>query len=455
MFIKKQLVFFFMLSFAHAAFADDGYRLWLRYDKISNQMLAEKYKKQIRQLYISGNSLIIEKAKFEFTVAIQGLLGKTPSFANTIVTDGTIIAGTISSNQLLRALNPKELKNAGDEAFYITTIQVNKKSCILICGNSDVGVLYGVFHFLRLLKTEQDITKLDILSSPKIKYRLLNHWDNLNRTVERGYAGASIWDWHKLPDYIDQRYIDYARANASIGINGTVLTNVNANATILTPQYLVKVAALANVFRPYGIKIFLTARFSAPIEIGGLKTADPLDTAVQNWWKQKVKEIYTFIPDFGGFLIKANSEGQPGPQDYHRTHADGANMFADALAHYHGIVMWRAFVYSQQSTDRFKQAYEEFTPLDGQFKSNVILQVKNGPIDFQPREPFSPLFGAMPKTPLAMEFQLTQEYLGQGTHLVFEAPLFKEVLNADQFARYQEHEQQMKEKQRERRGMRM
>jgi alpha-glucuronidase len=295
--------------------------------------------------------------------------------------------------------------------------------------------LYGVFHFLRLLQTQQTISGINISSTPKIKYRLLNHWDNLNRTVERGYAGFSIWDWHKLPDYIDQRYIDYARANASIGINGTVLNNVNANAVILTKQYLDKVAALANTFRPYGIKVFLTARFSAPIEIGGLKTADPLDASVQQWWKEKVKEIYSLIPDFGGFLIKANSEGQPGPQDYNRTHADGANMFADALAPYNGIVMWRAFVYSQQSNDRFKQAYEEFKPLDGQFKSNVILQVKNGPVDFQPREPFSPLFGAMPKTALAMEFQLTQEYLGQGTHLVYEAPLFKEVLNTDTYAK--------------------
>ncbi len=433
MLIKKQLLLFFLLAISGIAFADNGYRLWLRYDRINNQQVAGKYNKQIQQLYISGNSATIQKAKQEFTNAIQGLLGKKISIVNKLTTDGTVIAGTVASNKILGALDPKELKNASDEAFYITTMQINNRSCILICGNSDIGVLYGIFHFLRLVNTGQDITKLDILSSPKIKYRLLNHWDNLNRTVERGYAGASIWDWHKLPDYIDQRYIDYARANASIGINGTVLTNVNANATILTRPYLDKVAALANVFRPYGIRVFLTARFSAPIEIGGLKTADPLDAAVQDWWKQKIKEIYSLIPDFGGFLIKANSEGQPGPQDYKRNHAQGANMFADALAPYQGIVLWRAFVYSQQSNDRFKQAYEEFKPLDGQFKPNVILQVKNGPIDFQPREPFSPLFGAMPHTPLAMEFQLTQEYLGQGTHLVFEAPLFKEALNADTY----------------------
>ncbi len=297
------------------------------------------------------------------------------------------------------------------------TKKADQKNIIIIAANSDVGVLYGVFHFLRLLQTHQNIEKLSIVSVPKIQNRILDHWDNLNRTVERGYAGASIWNWHLLPGYIDKRYIDYARANASIGINGTVLTNVNANALVLTKPYLEKVAALANVFRPYGIKVYLTARFSAPIEIGGLKTADPLDAEVQNWWKQKCDEIYSYIPDFGGFVVKANSEGQPGPQNYGRTHADGANMFADALAPHHGIVMWRAFVYDARvqkstenfgegkadpnapgiaSSDRAKQAYDEFKPLDGKFRKNVLVQVKNGPIDFQPREPFSPLFGAMP-----------------------------------------------------------
>ena len=290
-------------------------------------------------------------------------------------------------------------------------------------------------HFLRLLQTHQNISNLNIISIPKIQNRILDHWDNLNRTVERGYAGISIWNWHELPDYIDQRYIDYARANASIGINGTVLTNVNANSLIFTKEYLIKVKALADVFRPYNIKVYLTVKFSAPIDIGGLKTADPLNEEVQNWWKKKADEIYQYIPDFGGFLVKANSEGQPGPQTYNRTHADGANMLADALAPHNGIVIWRAFVYdvrvqrptenfdsskvdanvqSIASADRFKQAYIEFKPFDGKFRKNVLIQVKNGPIDFQPREPFSPLFGAMPQTPLVMEFQITQEYLGTG-----------------------------------------
>jgi alpha-glucuronidase len=264
-----------------------------------------------------------------------------------------------------------------------------------------------------LLQTEGGLKTLPVSESPKIRHRLLNHWDNLDRTVERGYAGFSIWDWHRLPDYIDQQYIDYARANASVGINGTVLTNVNANSFVLTPQFIVKVAALAEVFRKYGIKVYLTARFSSPIEIGGLSTADPLDPNVREWWQLKIDEIYKSIPDFGGFLVKANSEGQPGPQDYGRSHADGANMFADALAPYGGIVMWRAFVYSQTSPDdRIRQAYDEFQPLDGDFRDNVLVQSKNGPLDFQPREPFHPLFGGMPETPLALELQVTKEYLG-------------------------------------------
>ena len=435
MFIKKQLLVFFFMLASFAIFADDGYRLWLRYDKISNASLLNKYKQQIIAPVIIGNSATMIAARAELENGIRGLLAADYKTSSTISSKTTLIIGKGAELDLGFSITEKiALKELGSEGYIISTKLFGQKK-IVITANTDIGVMYGVFHFLRLLQTQQDIANLNIVSAPKIKLRLLNHWDNLNRTVERGYAGFSIWNWHQLPDYIDQRYIDYARANASVGINGTVLTNVNANATILTKQYLEKVAALANTFRLYGIKIYLTARFSAPIEIGGLKTADPLDAAVQQWWKEKVKDIYQLIPDFGGFLVKANSEGQPGPQDYGRNHVDGANMFADALAPYNGIVMWRAFVYSQQSNDRFKQAYEEFKPLDGQFRKNVILQVKNGPIDFQPREPFSPLFGAMPQTPLAMEFQLTQEYLGQGTHLVYEAPMFKETLNADTYAK--------------------
>jgi len=263
---------------------------------------------------------------------------------------------------------------------------------------------------------------------------MLNHWDNLNGTIERGYAGRSLWQWSELPGTIDPRYRDYARANASLGLNGTVLTNVNANAQVLTAGFLRKVAALANVFRPYGLKVYLTARFSAPVEIGKLKTADPLDRDVIAWWQDKADEIYRAIPDFGGFLVKANSEGQPGPQNYGRTHADGANLLAAAVAPHGGIVIWRAFVYdSKVPDDRHKQAFDEFAPLDGKFRANVVVQVKNGPIDFMPREPFHPLFGAMPRTPLALEVQITQEYLGGSGELAFLAPLWREVLDADTF----------------------
>jgi len=438
--IRKRTILF-LLSLLFFCFislhAEDGYRLWLRYDKISDKTLLQEYSKQISSLYIEGNSSTILAAKEELKNGLSGLLGKNIPEVNFIKSDGTVIIANYRNSDLLKKLNiSSNVANLGNEGFLILSATVNKKKSIVITANSDIGVLYGTFHFLKMLQTNQPIVNLNFSSSPKIKIRVLNHWDNLDRFVERGYAGFSIWDWHKLPDYIYPQYKYYARANASIGINGTVLTNVNANAYVLTPYFLEKVAALANVFRPYGIKVYLTARFSAPIEIGGLKTADPLDSDVQKWWKKKTEEIYKLIPDFGGFLVKANSEGQPGPQNYNRTHADGANMLADALKPFGGIVMWRAFVYSNENPeDRAKQAYNEFKPLDGKFRDNVLIQVKNGPIDFQPREPFHPLFGAMPDTPLMMEFQITQEYLGQGTHLVYLAPMFKEVLDADTYAK--------------------
>ena len=261
--------------------------------------------------------------------------------------------------------------------------------------------------------------------------RLLNHWDNPDGHVERGYAGRSIFDWWHLPEKLDPRMIDYARANASIGINGVVVNNVNAKAFMLEARYIAKLKRLADAWRPYGIRVYLSARFSAPMEIGGLATADPLDPAVQAWWQAKADEIYASIPDFGGLLVKANSEGQPGPQDYGRTHAEGANMLAAALGT-RGTVIWRAFVYkAEDSTDRTMQAYAEFVPLDGQFAKNVIVQVKNGPLDFQPREPFHPLFGAMPRTRLMLEAQITREYLGQATGVAYLAPMWEEVLEAN------------------------
>jgi alpha-glucuronidase len=418
------------------AYSEDGYQLWLRYNKLTDATIINQYKVYTQSIVLEKESPTLLLAQQELQQALQGLLQTNVAVTNASLGSGIIIGTPSSSHTIASLALSDKLKAAGGEGFVIVQTLVKNKPCIVITANSDTGVLYGTFHFIRLLQTHQQIENIAITSAPTIKHRLLNHWDNLDRTVERGYAGFSLWDWHRLPGYIDQRYVDYARANASIGINGTVLTNVNANAQVLTEPYLKKVAALANVFRPYGIKVYLTARFSAPVEIGGLSTADPLDAHVKAWWKKKADEIYTYIPDFGGFLVKANSEGQPGPQNYNRNHADGANMLAEALAPHNGIVMWRAFVYSNEvPEDRAKQAYNEFKPLDGSFAKNVLVQVKNGPIDFQPREPFHPLFGAMPKTPLMMEFQLTQEYLGFATHLVYLAPLFKECLDADTYAK--------------------
>ena len=417
-------------------YAEDGYDLWLRYTRVTNAARLAEYQAALSTLLIHDRSPTLRAVREELTRALGSLLGKKVDRVNLMIRDGMLVVGTPSlpyiagEPALMRAL-----RNVGEEGYIIQATTILRRRAIVIAANSDVGVLYGAFHLLRELQMQRPLATLAIASAPRIQLRLLDHWDNLDRSVERGYAGPSLWDWPHLPDSLPVRYRDYARANASLGINGTVLTNVNANAKVLTPEYLTKVAALAGVFRPYGIKIYLTARFSAPMEIGGLETADPLDPAVREWWKRKAAEIYTYVPDFGGFLVKANSEGQPGPQEYARSHADGANMLADALVAHGGIVMWRAFVYSNEvPVDRVKQAYDEFKPLDGAFRSNVLVQVKNGPLDFQPREPLHPLFGAMPKTPLMMEFQITKEYLGQDTHLVFLAPLFREVLDADTYA---------------------
>ena len=415
---------------ATSAVAEDGYDLWLRYRAVEAPWAA-RYRAFITELVVPAGS---DPARDEFNRATRGLLGFSPPTATQVSRDGAVVLGTPDSSPSIAELH-LDLHALGREGYVIRSVSVHGHRASVIAANSAAGVLYGTFHFLRLLQTRQSLDHLAIQESPRVERRILDHWDNLDGTVERGYAGASIWDWQKLPDYLDPRYGDYARACASIGINGTVLNNVNADALSLTPRYLEKAAALARVFRPYGIKVYLSARFSAPQEIGDLKTSDPLNDEVRRWWRRKVDEIYRLIPDFGGFLIKANSEGQPGPQDYARSHADGANLFAAALAPYDGIVIWRAFVYSDhQNEDRTRQAYDEFVPLDGKFADNVLLQVKNGPIDFQPREPAHPLFGAMPKTPLMLEVQITKEYLGFATHLVYLGPLYEEVLGFDTLA---------------------
>ncbi|UNK59022.1 alpha-glucuronidase [Pseudoxanthomonas daejeonensis] len=415
------------------AAAEDGHDLWLRYLPVQESRVAA-YRAQATELAAATATPTQRVARDELLRGLQGLLGTTPAVVPKAGRAGALLVGTPASSPQLRALK-LDLSTLGEEGYLVRSVRIDGRAATVVAANTDVGALYGAFHFLRLIQTAQPLDALDIREVPRTKVRVLNHWDNLDRYVERGYAGESIFDWHRLPGWKDPRYTDYARANASIGINGTVLNNVNTSAQMLTPMYLEKAAALAEVFRPFGIKVYLSARFSAPIEIGGLKTADPLDPAVRRWWKAKTDEVYRTIPGFGGFLVKANSEGQPGPQDYGRSHADGANMLAEALAPHGGIVMWRAFVYShEEPDDRAKQAYTEFVPYDGKFAPNVLVQVKNGAIDFQPREPFHPLFGAMPKTPLMMEFQITKEYLGFATHLAYLAPMYEEALRADTHA---------------------
>src|SRR4030042_321958 len=329
----RTIAFTLILFLTAGLNGEDGYRLWLRYDPITDPAILQQYNKLISGYRAEGDSPVLKAAISELNIGLKGLLGKNIPEQTSVERNGVIVVGTPGNSDIIASLNLDEkLKNLGDEGYLIINAKCKRKKIIVIAANNDKGVLYGTFHFLRVLQSHGNITQLNISSSPKTKIRLLNHWDNLNRSVERGYAGQSLWDWNSLPGKSDQRYIDYARANASIGINGTVLTNVNANALILTNEYLVKVAALADIFRPYGIKVYLTARFSTPVETGKLKTADPLDPEVINWWNKKAEEIYSLIPDFGGFLVKANSDGQPGPQNYNRTHADGANMLADAVA---------------------------------------------------------------------------------------------------------------------------
>lgn len=315
----------------------------------------------------------------------------------------------------------KKDKALGRDGFRI----IPSEGGLTLSASEPSGLLYGAYYLLRKQDSGQSVDT-EITDVPRYDLRILNHWDNLDGTIERGYAGHSLWKWDELPDVESPRYREYARVNASIGINGTVLNNVNASSKILSHDYLLKVAKLADIFRHYGIRVYLSVNFASPMQLDGLSTADPLDKGVAKWWKNKADEVYSLIPDFGGFLVKANSEGQPGPCDFGRSHADGANMLAEALKPHGGIVMWRSFVYSPSDPDRAKQAYVEFEPLDGQFAPNVIVQIKNGPVDFQPREPYSPLFGAMPATKQMAEFQVTQEYLGHSNHIAYLAPMWKE-----------------------------
>ena len=416
--------------------AEDGYEMWLRYTVVADAKLRKSYQQQLTQLVIEGDSPTLQAAAAELQRGLGAMLSKPITKASGSPKQHALLLGTPKNSPLIAALAlDKRLAAVGDEGYLIETARVQKRDVLVIAANTDIGVLYGSFHLLRLIQTEQSLNKLAISSSPKLEFRVVNHWDNVNRIVERGYAGLSLWDWGTLPEYKSPRYTDYARINASLGINGTVINNVNADPRMLSDQFLEKIAALADVFRPYGIKVYISINYNSPKLFGDLDTADPLDPRVKAWWRERTEQVYKFIPDFGGYLVKADSEGQPGPQGYGRNHADGANMLADLLAPHKGMVFWRAFVYHPDIGDRFRGAYDEFTPLDGKFKDNVILQIKNGPIDFQPREPFSPLFAALPHTNMMMEFQVTQEYFGFATHLAYQGPLFEESLNTDTFVK--------------------
>lgn len=389
----KRILSIFLCSalfFATQMTAEDGSRLWLRQAKGADAQVTVTHSRPSPTLNIAVNELQQAWHGAPITLSI------TPN--KQLVQDGFSIRQTDGK--------------------------------VTLTSPTDIGLLYGAYHLLRLQETGQlNSIAPSLTENPAYHIRILNHWDNMNRTVERGYSGQSLWNWEDLPETLSPRYEAYARANASIGINASVVNNVNASPQILSAAYLQKVKALADVFRPYGIRIYLSVNFASPMVLDSLPTADPLNPEVIRWWKNKAREIYRTIPDFGGFLVKANSEGQPGPCDFGRTHAEGANMLADALKPHNGIVMWRAFVYSPTDADRAKQAYLEFKPLDGQFRPNVIVQVKNGPVDFQPREPYSPLFGAMKHTPVMAEFQITQEYLGHSNHLAYLAPMWKEFFD--------------------------
>ena len=424
-----------VVSLAIPALGEDGYRFWLRHDPVPDQALREEYRRQCREMVVLGRSEILDAARDELLRGLEGMAGCTPVVASRVDRDGAVIlAGAAEGGKVA------DLGSLASDGYSLRSAHIAGKAATVIAGRTDRGALYGAFRLLRLLETRENWANLDIVDQPSINLRIADQWDNPRGDVERGYAGPSIFRWDRLPE-LDDRYTDYARMLASVGINGIVLNNVNTAKNgltgwkLITTHYLPKVAALASVFRRYGVRTYLSVNFASPILTGGLKTADPMDPAVERWWASKAKEIYTAIPDFGGVLVKADSEGEPGPFTYGRNHAEGANMLAAAFEPLGGVVIWRAFVYGKQhNPDRVMQAYEIFQPLDGRFASNVAVQIKNGPLDFQVREPVSPIFGAMPKTNQILELQVTQEYTGQATHLVYLAPQWKEILSFDTYA---------------------
>lgn len=425
------VLFFFLGSMSYLygqeqtlSTVDTGYELWMNYKPLPESGLKQSAIRYGSRITLPG-SRYDEVIREELERALKALLTVTLTF----------VQDEAAGIQMSFCKD----KGLGEEGYIIRS----GKKRITLQAYSDAGFLYGTFHLIRLIQCGYPLEQLNIKETPALEFRMINHWVGLGGTVERGYAGKGLWAWDDLPKKIEPRYTDYARAEASIGINAVILNNVNSDPRILGHDYLEKVAALADIFRKYHIKVYLAPNFAAPVKpsttkdagkqwggvgIGHLDTADPLNPEVQKWWTDKVNEIYSLIPDFGGFLVKANSEGMAGPQDYHRSHVDGANMLARALKPHGGIVLWRTFVYNPEiDKDRMKRSYKEFQPLDGQFDENVVLQTKNGTLDFQPSEPAQPLFGAMRHTPLFPELQITQEYLGRSVSLVYLLPMWRQT----------------------------
>jgi alpha-glucuronidase len=420
--------------------AESGYEAWLRYVPVTDPDQLEEYRALSGSIYVCGNSEIIISALDELKYGVKSMTGTEP-----VVVEkrgpATIIIGKVGDMpRSISGVSKHQSGKLAPEGYLIKS----KGKRIIICAKDDEGLLYGTFHLLRLMQMRESLRGLDITENPRTGFRLLNHWDNPGNlpagrpSIERGYAGESIFRWNELPQ-IHRRYTDYARMLASIGINGTVINNVNTAKNglegwkLLTPEYLPKLKALASEFRKYGIRLYISVNFFSPVMISGLADADPANSRVRKWWSDKVAEIYSEIPDFGGFLVKADSEGEPGPMKYGRTHAEGANLIASALEPFGGVLIWRAFVYGHEglSSDRASQAFQVFKPLDGDFTANAIVQIKNGPIDFQVREPVSPLFGAMPLTNQIIELQITQEYTGHVKHVCYLVPQWKEILDFD------------------------
>jgi alpha-glucuronidase len=421
----------------------ESYSAWLQYNKIDDAALLEEYQKWAANIESLADSLVVKTAQNELSAALSSMLGIQPEISSGITSENRIVLATKKEFSLLEDKLEVDFGQINDDGYIIKSVTSNDSSTIFLLGRRDVGVLYATFHLVRLMQNREKLNAVNIVESPKNQLRMLNQWDNMDGSIERGYAGKSIFYKDNVFRKELNRIQDYARLLSSVGINGIAINNVNVHqveTNLISSSLLPQVAEVASIFKAYGIKTFLSINYASTIQIGQLGTADPLDTKVREWWKNKAEEIYRFIPDFGGFLVKADSEHRPGPFTYNRNHADGANMLAEALMPFGGLVIWRCFVYNclqdwrDRSTDRARAAYDHFKPFDGEFHENVILQIKNGPMDFQVREAVSPLFGAMPQTNQMMEFQVTQEYTGQQRHLCYLVPQWKEILDFDTFA---------------------